>query len=287
MTPRRSATATAIAVFAALGVAAASPRAAAESVLVQSTTSTQNSGFYDAILPQFEDATGLDVRVVAVGTGQALENARRGDADVVIVHARSLEDAFMAEGFGSERRDLMWNAFVLVGPRSDPGGVRGRPTAAAALAAIAAAQAPFASRGDDSGTHARERALWRAAGVDLSAASGAWYLETGSGMGATLNVASARGAYALTDRATWAAFGNRGDLELLLADDPALVNPYGVILVDPARHPHVNAAGARRLLDWLTSEAGRAAIEGFEISGEQVFFPGAPPRPPSGEERIE
>lgn len=247
--------------------------AGAQHLLVQSTTSTENSGLFDHLLPIFTRETGIMVRVVAVGTGQALENARRGDADVVIVHARALEDAFVAEGYGVERFDLMWNDFVVIGPAADPAGVAEAASAADALARIAAAAAPFASRGDDSGTHVAERALWSTAGVEPF---GSWYLETGSGMGATLNVAAGRGAYALTDRATWAAFQNRDGLALLFEGDPALTNAYGVIIVDPDRHPHVRISDAQAFVDWLLSDAGQAAIADFEIAGEQVFFSGSP-----------
>jgi tungstate transport system substrate-binding protein len=241
-------------------------------VTLASTTSTRDSGLFEHLLPRFEAETGIAVRVVAVGTGQALELGRRGDADVLLVHDRPSEDAFVAEGYGLARRDVMYNDFVLAGPAADPAGVRGVAKAADALAKIAASEAPFASRGDDSGTNKAELRLWRAAGVDPKPASGRWYRETGSGMGTTLGVAGELGAYALTDRATWAAFQNRGDLTVLVEGDPGLRNPYGVIVVNPTRHPHVKAALAGRFADWLTSPAGRSAIESFRVGGKPVFF---------------
>lgn len=242
-------------------------------VLVQSTTSTQNSGLYAYLLPIASQALGLDIRVVAVGTGQALGNAERCDGDMLIVHARAAEEAFVEAGFGTARHDLMYNDFVLVGPASDPAGIAGAAGATAALARIAAARAPFVSRGDDSGTHQRELALWSDV-ADVAAASGSWYRETGSGMGATLNVAVGMGAYTLTDRATWLAFENRGDLVILAQGDPALFNQYGVIPVDPARCPNVNAAGARAFTDWLLSD-GQAVIAAYRRNGRQLFFPNA------------
>lgn len=260
---------------AAVLAVAASLAAAQEFMTVASTTSTENSGLFGHILPMFQDETGIEVRVVAQGTGQALETGRRGDADVVFVHARALEDAFVAEGFGVERFDVMYNDYVIVGPAADPAGVRTAGTAASAVAAIATAGAPFASRGDDSGTYVAEMALWEAAGV---APAGDWYRETGSGMGPTLNTASQMGAYALTDRGTWLSFSNRGDLEIVHEGDPALFNPYGVILVNPAVHPHVKAEAGRALIDWLVGPEGQAAIADFEIDGERLFFPNAAAR---------
>ena len=261
----------------AAGLAAVAPAAApavetGEIVTVASTTSLETTGLFDHVLPLFAAATGIAVRVVAQGTGQALETGRRGDADVVLTHARAQEEAFVAEGWGVERVEVMANDFVVVGPGDDPAGVRGAASAADALAAIARAQAPFASRGDDSGTHAAESALWDAAGI---APAGAWYLSTGSGMGATLNVAAQAPAYALTDRGTWRAFANRGPLEIVFEGDPALLNPYAAILVNPERHPHVRAAAGRALIDWLASEEGQAAIAGFTVNGEPPFFPTA------------
>ncbi len=252
----------------AIGIARAEDRF----IILQSTTSTQNSGLFDHILPKFEAATGILVRVVAVGTGQALRNARNGDGDVVLVHARAAEDKFVADGYGIERRDVMYNDFVLVGPADDPAGIARSADARTAFAAIAERQAPFTSRGDDSGTHKKEQALWRAAGLNVAAASGTWYRETGSGMGATLNTAVAMGAYALTDRATWLAFANKGDHKILFQGDESLFNPYGVILVNPARHPHVKAAEGRAFIAWLTGPDGRRAITEFKVQGKQLFF---------------
>jgi tungstate transport system substrate-binding protein len=250
-------------------------RAEAPVITLASTTSTENSGLFAHLLPRFTEATGIAVRVVAVGTGQALRVARNGDADVLLVHHRPSEEAFVAEGYGVRRHDVMYNDFVLVGPRADPAGVRGRTDAAQALAQIAGARAPFASRGDDSGTHKKELGLWTAAGLDPSATGGAWYRETGSGMGAALNAAAAMGAYALTDRATWLAFRNKGDLEVLVEGDQRLFNPYGAILVNPARHPHVHAREGQAFIDWLVSDQGQAAIAAYRLDGRQLFFPNA------------
>ncbi len=244
-------------------------------ITLASTTSTENSGLFAHLLPQFEAATGVSVRVVAVGTGQAIRLAQNGDADVLLVHHRPSEEAFVAAGFGVERRDVMYNDFVLIGPAADPAGIRGMADAAAALARIAAAGAPFASRGDDSGTHKAELALWEKADVDQRAASGTWYRELGAGMGATLNTAAAMGAYTLADRGTWISFANKGDLELLVAGDPVLFNPYGVILVDPSRHAHVKADDGQAFIDWLTGTAGQAAIAAFTRDGQPLFFPNA------------
>ncbi|MEM9959647.1 MAG: substrate-binding domain-containing protein [Pseudomonadota bacterium] len=246
-------------------------------VLLQSTTSTQSSGLYDAILPAFTQATGITVRVVAVGTGQALRNARNCDGDALLTHAREAEEAFVAAGYGAYRADVMHNDFVLVGPAADPAAIGGGREVAPALAAIAASQAPFASRGDDSGTHIRERALWQAAGIDPAGDSGTWYRETGSGMGATLNIATAQGAYALTDRATWIAFANKGGHEVLVEGDPALFNQYGVVPVSQSHCPRARAAAAERFARWLLSPEGQAAIGGFRADGQQLFFPNATP----------
>lgn len=258
----------------ALALLSASAQAEGEKpfITLASTTSTRDSGLFDHLLPRFEAKTGIAVRVVAVGTGQAIELGRRGDADVLLVHDRKSEDAFVAEGFGLPRRDVMYNDFLLAGPEADPAGVRGLASAADALAKIAAAKAPFASRGDDSGTHKAELRLWQAAGVDPKPASGTWYRETGTGMGATLGVASELDAYVLSDRATWASYKDRRGLVVLVEGDPVLRNPYGVIVVDPKRHPHVKAELAGRFADWLTSPEGRSAIESFHIAGRQVFF---------------
>jgi tungstate transport system substrate-binding protein len=258
-----------------LGLMAGAAQAEDSFIVVQSTTSTQNSGLLDAILPEFRDKTGIEVRVVAVGTGQAIKNAMNGDGDVLLVHAKAAEEKFVADGWGVERLEVMYNDFVLVGPVADPAGVNGGKDIVAALAAVAEARAPFASRGDDSGTHKAELAHWKAAGVDVAAASGGWYRETGSGMGATLNAAQGMGAYALTDRATWIAFGNKDGLQIVVEGDPRLFNQYGVILVDPAKHGHVKAAEGQAFIDWLTGPEGQAAIAGFKLDGQQLFFPNA------------
>jgi tungstate transport system substrate-binding protein len=244
-------------------------------IVVQSTTSTQNSGLLDYLLPMFTEKTGIEVRVVAVGTGQAIENAANGDGDVLLVHAKPAEEAFVAEGNGVERFDLMYNDFVIVGPASDPAGIAGSSDAAAALKAIADSGSLFASRGDDSGTHKAELKLWQAAGVDAAGSSGDWYRETGSGMGATLNAAAGMGAYTLTDRATWVAFENKGDLVIVTEGDPVLFNQYGVILVNPEKFPHVKAAQGRQFIDWLLSDEGQAAIASYQVDGQQLFFPNA------------
>ena len=250
----------------------ATPAQARDFITVASTTSTENSGLFGHILPLFQEETGIEVRVVAQGTGQALETGRRGDADVVFVHARELEEAFVADGYGVERFDVMYNDFVIVGPGEDPAGLAGANDAASAMAAIAAIEAAFASRGDNSGTHVAEMNLWEAAGV---APEGQWYLSTGSGMGATLNTAAQVPAYALTDRGTWLSFANRGPLEIVFEGDPVLFNPYGIILVDPERHPHVKAEQGQTFIDWIISPRGQEAIVSFTVAGEQLFFPSA------------
>lgn len=241
-----------------------------------STTSTRDSGLFEVLLPRFRATSGIEVRVVAVGTGRALELGRRGDADALLVHSRAAERRFMAQGHGSLRREIMWNDFVLLGPAQDPAGVEGLDEAPAALARIAGAEAPFVSRGDDSGTHQAELRLWEAAGLDPAAASGTWYRETGSGMGATLNTAAQMGAYTLADRGTWLAFGNPGPLRVLVEGDPRLRNVYGAVVVSPERHPHVKAALARRFVAWLRSEEAREALAGFRVEGEALFHPIAP-----------
>lgn len=253
----------------------ATAKAGEEFIVVQSTTSTQNSGLYDTILPAFNAASGIAVRVVAVGTGQAIRNARNCDGDVLLVHAKAAEQAFVADGHGVARADLMYNDFVLVGPADDPAAAGAADGIDAALAAIAETRAPFASRGDDSGTHKKERALWNAAGIDPDGDSGTWYRETGSGMGATLNIATGMGAYALTDRATWIAFGNKGDHRIVAEGDAALFNQYGVIAVNPARCPAVKAQAARVFVEWLLSAPGQAAIAAHRRDGRQLFFPNA------------
>ncbi len=245
-------------------------------ITVASTTSTQNSGLFGRILPLFTEAPGVAVRVIAVGTGQAIRLARRGDADVLFVHDPRAEQAFVADGFGVDRREVMYNDFVVVGPAGDPAAISGMDDAAAALARIAAARAIFVSRGDDSGTNRAERRIWKAAGLDPSTFD-PWYRETGSGMGASLSMASAVGAYTLSDRGTWLSFKNRGDLEILVAGDPRLFNQYGVTLVNPARFPHVKKTPALVFMDWLTSRAGQQAIAGHRIGGQQLFFPNAGP----------
>jgi tungstate transport system substrate-binding protein len=247
---------------------------AEETLVVASTTSTEQSGLFGWILPRFEQSTGIKVRVVAVGTGQALDIGRRGDADVLFVHDRAAEDKFVAEGYGSYRKDVMYNDFIFVGPKNDPAKIRTAGSALNALKAIAASGQPFVSRGDKSGTHAAELRLWKEAGVDPKTLAG--YKETGSGMGPTLNMAAATDAYTLSDRATWYAFKNRRELDLVLAGDPVLFNPYGVIPVNPARHPHVRREAAERFAQWLTSPAGQQAIAAFRADGQQVFFPNAP-----------
>ena len=258
------------------GFLALAPAAAGERfITLASTTSTENSGLFDHLLSRFTERSGIAVRVVAVGTGQAIRIAERGDADVLLVHHRPSEERFVAEGFGVERFDVMYNHFVVVGPRRDPAGVAGMTEAAAALARIAERKAVFASRDDDSGTHKRELDLWRAAGLDPRAESGTWYRETGSGMGATLNTAAAMDAYVLTDRATWLQFRNKQSLALLVEGDPRLFNPYGVILVDPARHPHVKAKDGQTFIDWLVSADGQRAIAAYRIGGEPAFVPSA------------
>ena len=244
-------------------------------ITVASTTSTEQSGLFKHLLPAFEQKTGIQVRVVAVGTGQALDMARRGDADVVFVHAKPLEEKFLAEGFGVQRFDVMSNDFVLVGPKSDPAKIGGTKDIVSALQKIKAAQAPFASRGDKSGTHFAEVELWKAAGVDIAKDKGPWYRETGSGMGPTLNTASGMNAYALTDRGTWLSFKNRGDLVIAVEGDQRLFNQYGVILVNPAKHPHVKKEMGQAFVDWVISSEGQKTIAEYKINGEQLFFPNA------------
>jgi tungstate transport system substrate-binding protein len=244
-------------------------------ITVASTTSTDNSGLFGHILPIFESETGIEVRVVAVGTGQAIRLAERGDADVLLVHHKPSEEKFVAGGYGVRRFDVMYNDFVVVGPRSDPAGIRGMDDAADAMAKLANAKAMFASRGDNSGTHKKELGLWRMAGVYISLASGSWYRETGSGMGATLNTASGLDAYTLADRATWISFRNKGDLEILVEGDARLFNQYGVILVSSEKHPHVKAEDGRKFIDWLVSPVGQNAIARFEVDGQRLFHPNA------------
>jgi tungstate transport system substrate-binding protein len=254
--------------------AAVRPAAAAERfITLASTTSTQNSGLFDWLLPKFTARTGIQVHVVAVGTGQAFRLGERGDADVLLVHDRQGELKFVAEGHGVERRDVMYNDFVIVGPGDDPAGVAGGQDAVAALARIAGQRAPFASRADDSGTHRAELKLWAAAGVDPRPSSGTWYKETGSGMGATLNTAAAMGAYALTDRGSWANFKNRRGLKIVIQGDARLFNPYGVMLVNPAKFAHVKREDGMAFIRWITAAEGQQAVRDYQIGGEHLFFP--------------
>lgn len=273
MLTRRLALAAAAAAFllAPLGMA----QAEEASIIVQSTTSTANSGLFEDLLPKFQEKTGIRVDVVAVGTGQAIKNAMNGDGDVLFVHAKADEEKFVAEGYGVKRFDVMYNDFVLIGPAADPAKAASAANVVAALQAVAKSGAPFASRGDDSGTHKAELKLWKEAAVDVKAASGTWYRETGSGMGQTLNTAASMEAYVLSDRATWAAFKNKGDLKILVEGDDRLLNQYGVILVNPEKFPNVKAKEGQAFVDWVTSKDGQIAIAGFRIDGEQVFFPNA------------
>ena len=280
MTARRSFLAAALATLLAAGPFAAGPaRAEAPFITVASTTSTEQSGLFGHLLPAFTKATGIEVRVVAVGTGQALKLGERGDADVLLVHDRQAELKFVADGWGVGRHDLMYNDFIVVGPKADPAGVAGSQDAVAAFRKVADARAPFVTRGDDSGTNAAERRFWRDAGIDPKAASSGngqgagWYKDIGGGMGAALNTAAAMSAYTLSDRGTWLNFGNRRDLVIVVEGDRRLFNQYGVMLVNPARHPAVKADLGQRLINWLISPEGQAAIAGYRINGEQLFFP--------------
>ncbi len=249
--------------------------AAGESIIVQSTTSTANSGLYDYLLPMFEAETGIRVNVVAVGTGQAIKNARNCDGDVLLVHAKAAEQKFVADGYGVERSDLMYNDFIFVGPPSDEAGIAGGRSATEALTRISQSETRFASRGDNSGTHKKETALWRKTGIDPSGASGGWYLETGSGMGATLNAAVGSGAYTMTDRATWISFGNKQDFSIQVEGDGDLFNQYGIILVNPVRCAKVKQQAAQTFIDWMLSQQGQAAIASYQLDGQQLFFPNA------------
>lgn len=243
-----------------------------KSILVQSTTSTENSGLYKHLLPLFTADSGIAVRVVAVGTGQAIKNAEKCDGDVLLVHAKAAEEKFVAQGFGVKRFDLMYNDFVVVGPAADPGKVAGSKDVVGALKKIAEAKAPFASRGDDSGTHKKELSLWQSAGVDVKAASGGWYRSTGSGMGATLNTGVGMGAYVLADRASWLAFKNKSDFTIAIEGDPKLFNQYGVILVNKAKCPSIKADLGQTFVDWLLSDKGQKAIGSYQINGKPLFF---------------
>jgi tungstate transport system substrate-binding protein len=254
---------------------AGSARAQDKSIVVASTTSTQDSGLFGHILPMFKAKTGIDVKVVAQGTGQALDTGRRGDADVVFVHAKPAEEKFLSEGFGVKRYPVMYNDFILIGPKSDPAGIKGTNDITAALRTIKAKAASFISRGDRSGTHAAELNLWKAAGIDIAKDKGPWYKEIGQGMGAALNTASASNAYVLADRGTWISFKNRGELDIAVAGDKRLFNQYGVMLVNPAKHPHVKKELGQTFVDWLVSPAGQQAIADYKISGQQLFFANA------------
>ena len=249
----------------------------ADTILLQSTTSTANSGLYEVILPIFTASTGIHVHVVASGTGQAITNAMNGDGDVLLVHAKSAEEKFVRDGYGVQRFDVMYNDFVIVGPNNDPADIRGAQNAVKALTHISQNQSIFISRGDNSGTHRKEISLWQMSGIDPLKFSGAWYRETGSGMGATLNIASGMNAYTLTDRATWLNFKNRGHLEILSESDSELFNQYGVVLVNPVLHPKVNVESARKFINWILSADGQLAIASYKIDGQQLFFPNPQP----------
>ena len=246
-----------------------------KSIVVASTTSTQDSGLFGHILPMFKTKSGIDVRVIAQGTGQALDTARRGDADVVFVHAKAQEEKFVADGFGAKRFDVMYNDFVVIGPKADPAKIKGSKDAVAALKTINDKASPFISRGDKSGTHSAELALWKVAGLDPAGAKPAWYREIGQGMGAALNTASAMGAYALSDRGTWISFKNKGDLEIIVEGDQRLFNQYGIILVNPDKHPSVKKDLGQAFIDWVISAEGQNAIRSYKIEGQQLFFPNA------------
>jgi tungstate transport system substrate-binding protein len=259
-----------------IALSLAGPHALAEdrSIVVASTTSTQDSGLFGYLLPIFKAKTGIDVKVVAQGTGQALDTARRGDADVVFVHAKAQEEKFVAEGYGVKRFDVMYNDFVLIGPKSDPAGIKGKDIETA-LKTIREKGAPFVSRGDRSGTHTAELALWKQAGIDIATAKGPWYREIGQGMGAALNTANALNAYVLSDRGTWLSFENRGDLEIVVEGDKRLFNQYGVMLVNPEKYPSVKKDLGQAFVDWLISPEGQTTIAGYKIGGQQLFFPDA------------
>ena len=257
---------------------APSVRAQDKSIVVASTTSTQDSGLFGHILPLFKAKSGIDVKVIALGTGQALDTARRGDADVVFVHAKAQEEKFVAEGFGVQRFDVMYNDFVVIGPNADPAKVKGSKDVAAALKTISDKGSPFVSRGDKSGTHTAELALWAAANIDPTATKPAWYRAIGQGMGAALNTARAMGAYVLSDRGTWLSFKNKGDLEIVVEGDQRLFNQYGIILVNPERHPSVKKVLGQTFVDWVLSPEGQNAIRSYQIEGQQLFFPNAAPQ---------
>jgi tungstate transport system substrate-binding protein len=265
----------AIAMLGTALLAATAARADERSIIVSSTTSTENSGLFKHLLPIFKAKSGIAVRVVAQGTGQALDMGKRGDCDVVFVHNKNAELKLVKEGYFVDRRDVMYNDFVIVGPKSDPAKIAGMKDVTEAMKKILAAQAPFASRGDRSGTHSAELRLWQAAGVDLAKKKGDWYRETGSGMGATLNTAAGMNAYALADRGTWLSFKNRQELTIVVQGDQRLFNQYGVMLVNPAKQKHVKKAEGKTFIDWLVSAEGQKAIAAYKIAGEQLFFPNA------------
>ncbi|HEX3632300.1 MAG TPA: substrate-binding domain-containing protein [Casimicrobiaceae bacterium] len=264
-----------ICLFVLLTIAAFAAVAQERFITVASTTSTEQSGLFGYLLPIFETKTGVKVHVVALGTGQALDVARRGDADVVLVHARSAEEKFLAEGEGVKRFPVMYNDFVLIGPKSDPAKVGGGKDIVVALQKLGAAHAPFVSRGDRSGTHIAELALWKVAGIDIDKSKGPWYRDVGQGMGPALNTAASMNAYILSDRGTWLAFRNRSDLTILVEGDKRLFNQYGVMLVDPLKHPNVKKELGQQFVDWLISPDGQTAIAGYKIDGEQLFYPNA------------
>jgi len=264
-----------VTLLALVGTAAVPALAQQKFITVASTTSTEQSGLFKHLLPVFEKETGIQVRVVAVGTGQALDIGRRGDADVVFVHARSAEEKFLSEGQGVKRFPVMYNDFVLIGPKSDPAKVAGGKDITEALRKIKAAQATFVSRGDRSGTHIAELELWKESGVDIAKDKGPWYKDTGQGMGPALNTAASLGAYLLSDRGTWISFRNRGDLEIVVQGDRRLFNQYGVMLVNPAKHPNVKKELGQQFIDWLISPEGQKTIAGYKIDGQQLFFPNA------------
>ena len=275
MPTRRTLLAFGLSLGLAASLAAAPAYAQDKSIVVASTTSTQDSGLFGYLLPLFKAKTGIDVKVVAQGTGQALDTGRRGDADVLFVHAKAEEEKFIAEGAGVKRFPVMYNDFVLIGPTSDPAGIKGMKDVAQALQTIKTRAAPFVSRGDRSGTHIAELDLWKAAGIDIAKDKGVWYRDIGQGMGAALNMAAATNAYLLSDRGTWLSFKNRGELAILVAGDKRMFNQYGVMLVNPARHPHVKVALGQTFIDWLISPEGQTTIAGYKIDGEQLFYPNA------------
>ena len=259
---------------AAVALVAVGTQAQERFITVASTTSTEQSGLFGHLLPIFEKASGITVRVIALGTGQALDLARRGDADVVFVHDKAAEEKFVAEGFGVKRQEVMYNDFILVGPKADPAKAAGKDILDG-LRKVEATQSPFVSRGDKSGTHAAELRYWKMAGVDIDAKKGPWYRDTGSGMGPALNTASSMNAYILADRGTWLNFRNRGELGIVVEGDTRLFNQYGVILVNPVKHPHVKQADGQKFIDWVVSPEGQKAIADYKIGGEQLFFPNA------------